>query len=169
MALPKGNSLFSALLFLYKTVVHKLKKLSLTKKIIFGILILGVIAIFGYVILMANFDIFDAPTETELKLECDDSGLRKITMYELSGNATTDRSILIKSSDCNAKLYSDELINSELVFSATLPNIKKYDVNFEWKNFDTLTIRYNKKLRILNKKSESSTVNPKITFEYIAQ
>ena len=95
---------------------------------------------------MANFDLFDAPTETELKLECDDSGLRKITMYELSGNATTNNSILIKSSDCNAKLYSDELINPELIFSATSPNIKNSDVNFEWKHFDTITIRYNKKL-----------------------
>ncbi|WP_055446233.1 hypothetical protein [Lacinutrix mariniflava] len=139
------------------------------KKIVFGILILGVIAIIGYLILMANFDIFNAPTETELKLECDDSGLRKITMYEVSGNATTNKSILIKSSDCNAKLYSDELINPELIFSATLPNIKNSDVNFEWRNFDTITIRYNKKLRILKMESESSTLNPKITFEYIAQ
>ena len=118
---------------------------------------------------MANFEIFDEPTETELKLECDDSGLRKITMYEFGGNATTNKSILIKSSDCNAKLYSDELINSELIFSATLPNIKNTDVNFEWKSFDTITITYNKRLRILKMESESNTVKPKITFEYIAQ
>ena len=118
---------------------------------------------------MTNLEIFDEPIETQLKLECDGSGLRKVSMYELSGNATTNKSILIKSSDCNAKLYSDELINPELIFSATSPNIKSSDVNFEWKNFDTITIRYKKDLRILDQKFESKTVNPKIIFEYITE
>lgn len=118
---------------------------------------------------MSNFEIYDEPTETELKMECDDSGLRKISMYELSGNATTNNSILIKSSDCNADLYSDDLINSELIFSASSPNIKHSDVQFEWKNFDTLTIKYNKKLEIFKQKAESESVNPKIIFEYITE
>ena len=118
---------------------------------------------------MANFDIFDAPTETELKTECDYEGLRKITMLELKGNATTNNSILIKSSDCNVELYSDELINSELIFSVNSPNLKSTDVNFEWKTFDTLIIKYKKNVRIIEKLSESNTVNPKIIFEYIAQ
>ena len=118
---------------------------------------------------MTNFGIFDEPTETELKMECDYEGLRKVSMYEISGNATANNSILIKSSDCNADLYSNDLINSEIIFSATSPNIKHSDVRFEWNSFDTITIRYKKNLRILKKESESKTVNPKIIFEYIIE
>lgn len=139
------------------------------KKVIFGILILGIISIIGYLIFITNFDIFEESIETQLKLECDDSGLRKVSMYEFSGNAITNKSIVIKSSDCNAKSYSDQPINPELIFSATSPNIKNSDINFEWKNFDTIIIRYNKDLRILNQKFESNTVNPKIVFEYITE
>ncbi len=117
---------------------------------------------------MSNFEIFGEPIETKLKMECDDSGLRKVSMYELSGNATTNSSILIKSSDCNVELYSNELINSEIIFSVSSSNIKQSDVSFEWKNFDTLTIKYNNKLEIFKQKTESETVNPKIIFEYIA-
>jgi len=124
---------------------------------------------FSYAIFMANFDIFDASTESELKTECDYEGLRKITMLELKGNATTNNSILIKSSDCNVELYSDKLINSELIFSVDSPNLKSTDVNFEWKTFDTLIIKYEKNVRIIEKLSESNTVNPKIIFEYIVQ
>lgn len=118
---------------------------------------------------MANFEIFGEPIKTELKMECDDSGLRKVSMYESSGNATANNSILIKSSDCNVDLYSNELINSELIFSASSCNIKQSDVTFEWKNFDTITIRYRKYLQIYKQELESTTVNPKIIFEYIAE
>jgi hypothetical protein len=139
------------------------------KKILIGIFLIGIISIIGFFILIVNFDIFDKPTETELKMECDDSGLRKVSMFELSGNATTNNSIIIKSSDCNAKLYSGDLINPELIFSATSSNIKNSDVSFKWKNFDTISVIYNKDLRILKIKTETETVNPKIVFEYIAE
>ena len=113
---------------------------------------------------MANFEIFDKPTETELKMECDYEGLRKIKMTQESGNATANRSIIIYATDCGI----DEQ-NSELIFVASAGFIKPKDVEFEWKNFDTLTIRYNKKLEIFEQKKESESVNPKITFEYIAE
>ncbi len=144
---------------------HK-TELKLMKKLIIGILLLGIISIIGYSIFMANFEIFDTPKETYIKTECDYEGLRKVTMFELNGNTTTNNSLLIKSSDCNVELYSDDLINSELIFSVSSPNIKKSDLNFKWKNFDTLTIIYKKKLRILKQEFESKTVNPKIIFEY---
>jgi len=102
-------------------------------------------------------------------MECDDSGLRKTSMYKLRGNATTNNSILIKSSDCNIDLYSNELINSEIIFSVSSSNIKQSDVTFEWKNFDTITIRYRKYLQIYKKELKSKTVNPKIIFEYIVE
>jgi hypothetical protein len=139
------------------------------KKILIGILLLGIIVLIGFFVFMKNFEVFDKPIETELKMECDDSGLRKVSMYELSGNATTNNSIQIKSSDCDVDLYSDNLINSELIFSASSPNIKHSDVKFEWKSFDTLTVRYKKNLRIIKKESESNTINPKIIFEYITE
>jgi hypothetical protein len=115
---------------------------------------------------MENFEIFDTPKEIYIKTECDYEGLRKVTMFELNGNATTNNSLLIKSSDCNVELYSDDLINSELIFSVSSPNIKRSDLSFKWKNFDTLTIIYKKDLRILKQEFESKTVNPKIIFEY---
>lgn len=113
---------------------------------------------------MANFEIFDEPTETELKVECDYESLRKVKMTEMTGNATLNRSIHIYATDCNY----DENINPELIFVASAGFIKPKDVSFKWKSFDTLTIQYNKKLDIFQQKTESESVNPKIIFEYIA-
>ncbi|MFI1770279.1 hypothetical protein [Thalassobellus citreus] len=135
------------------------------KKILIGILLLGFIAIIGFVVLMANFELFDEPTETELKAECDYEGLRKIKMTEMTGNATTDRSIHIYATDCN---YNGE-IEPEPIFVASAGFIKLRDVSFEWKSLDTLTIKYNKKLEVFKQKTESVSVNPKITFEYITE
>uniref|UniRef100_UPI00404AFFE5 hypothetical protein n=1 Tax=Flavobacterium sp. TaxID=239 RepID=UPI00404AFFE5 len=135
------------------------------KKILIGILLLGIITIIGYVVLMANFELFDEPTETELKAECDYEGLRRVKMTEMTGNATANRSIHIYATDCN---YNGE-IEPEPVFVASAGFIKPKDVNFEWKSFDTLTIKYNKLIEIYTQKTESESVNPKIIFEYIAE
>ena len=114
---------------------------------------------------MENFELFDEPTETELKTECDYEGLRKIKMTETTGNATANRSIHIYVSDCNY----DEKTEPESIFVASAGFINPKNVNFEWKTFDTLTIRYNKKLEIFKQKTESESVNPKIIFEYITE
>jgi len=115
---------------------------------------------------MSNFEVFDQPVETELKVECDYEGLRKVSMHELNGNATANNSIQIKISDCGVDHYSKKEIKSELVFSASLSNIKQSDVSFEWKNFDTITITYKKKLDVFKQVYVSKSVNPKIIFEY---
>ncbi|TRZ42171.1 hypothetical protein [Robertkochia solimangrovi] len=135
------------------------------KKILIGILLLGIITIIGFFIFMANFEIFDAPVETELKTECDYEGLRKIIMSESGGNAVTRTSIHISVTDCKY----DKEPNEEFIFVVDAPNIKPKDVSFSWKTFDTVTIRYDKKLRIFKQESESKTVNPKIIFEYITK
>lgn len=139
------------------------------KKLIIGVLLLAIITIVCVFIYMKNFELFDEPKEVQIKTECDFEGLRKITMFELKGNATTNNSLLIKSSDCNVELYSDDLINSELIFSVSSPNIQRSDLNFKWKDFDTLTIMYKKDLRILKQQFESKTVNPKVIFKYIKE
>jgi hypothetical protein len=136
----------------------------LIKKILIGILLLGFITIIGLLIFLANFEIFDEPTQTELKAECDYESLRKVKMTEMTGNATANKSIHIYATDCNY----DENKEPEPIFVASAGFIKPKDVSFEWKNFDTLTIRYNKKLEIFTQKPESESVNPKIIFEYIA-
>ena len=135
------------------------------KKILIRIFLLGIIAIIGYIVFVANFDIFDEPTETELKAECDYEGLRKVKMTEIAGNASANRSIHIYTTDC---IYNSE-IEPEPIFIASAGFIKPKDVNFEWKNFDTITIRYNKLIEIYKQKLESESVNPKIIFEYIAE
>ena len=147
-----------------RDVVHKLKNsLELIKKIIIGILLIGIISIMGFFVFMANFEIFDEATETELKVECDYEGLRKVKMTEMTGNATLNRSIHIYATDCNY----DENIKAETIFVASAGFIKPKDVNFEWKSFDTLTIKYNKKLEIFKQKTESESITPKIVIEYI--
>lgn len=83
----------------------------------------------------------------------------------MSGNATANRSIHIYATNCNYEENQD----LESIFVVDLPNIKPSDVNFEWKGFDTLIIRYRKELRIFKQETESKTVNPKIIFEYIAE
>ena len=137
----------------------------MTKKILIGILIFGLLSIIGFAVFMANFEIFDEPTETVLKTECDYEGLRKVKMTEMTGNATANNSIHIYVTDCNY----DENIEPEPIFVASAGFIKPKDVSFEWKSFDTLTIKYNKKLEIFKQKKESESVNPKIIFEYIAE
>ena len=114
---------------------------------------------------MANFQIFDDPVETELKTECDYEGLRKIIMSESGGSAVTRTSIHISVTDCKY----EEKPNEEFIFIVDAPNIKPKDVSFNWKTFDTVTIRYDKKLRIFQQESESKIVNPKIIFEYITE
>nr|WP_315146817.1 hypothetical protein [uncultured Flavobacterium sp.] len=135
------------------------------KKILIGILLLGIIAIIGFIVFMANFKLFDEPTETELKAECDYEGMRKVKMTEMIGNETANRSIHIYATDCN---YNSK-IEPEPIFVASSAFIKPNDVNFEWKSFDTLTITYNKRIEIYKQKTESQTVNPKIIFEYVAK
>ncbi|MFH4965681.1 hypothetical protein V8G69_11830 [Gaetbulibacter sp. M235] len=127
------------------------------------ILLGGIITIIGFGIWFTNFGLFEKPIELLIKQECDYEGLRKVAMYELNGNATANNSIQITASDCN---YPTEIENSELIFSASLANIKTTDISFEWKSFDTLTIKYNEKLKIFRQKKESESVNPKIIFEY---
>jgi len=119
----------------------------------------------GYSVFMANFDLFDEPTETELKVECDYEGFRKVKMTEMTGNATLNRSIHIYATDCN----SNENIEAEPIFVASAVFLKPKDVSFEWKSFDTLTIKYNIKLEIFIQKAFSESVNPKIVFEYITE
>lgn len=135
------------------------------KKTLIGILLLCTISIIGYSVFIGNFNLLDEPIETELKAECDCEGSRKVKMTEMSGNATANRSIHIYATNCN----SDENIEAESIFVASAGFIKPKDVNFEWKNFDTLTIRFNKKIEIFKQKMESENVNPKIIFEYIAE
>ena len=135
------------------------------KNLLLGILIVGLLAIFGYIIFMANFNIFDEPTETELRTECDYEGLRKVKMTQRTGNATANSLIHIYATDCN---YNGN-IEPEPIFVASAGFIKPEDVSFEWKSFDTLTIQYNKRLEIFKQKVESESVNPKIIFEYKTQ
>lgn len=135
------------------------------KKILIAFFLIGVIVIIGFLVFMADFEIFDEPVETELKVECDYEGLRKVKMTEITVNATLNRSIHIYATDCNY----DENIEPELIFVVSTGFIKSKDVSFEWKSFDTLTIKYNKKLEVFKQKAESESVNPKIMFEYITE
>ncbi|QXP78760.1 MULTISPECIES: hypothetical protein [Winogradskyella] len=135
------------------------------KKILFGIILIGVLALIGYFVILANFDLFDKPIETELKTECDYEGVRKIRMTEMSGNATSNKSIHIYVTDCN----DDEYSYHEPIFTVSASFIKPNLVDFEWKNMDTVTIKYDKKLDVFEKIIVSETTKPKLTLEYIME
>ncbi|PNW25017.1 hypothetical protein [Formosa algae] len=136
----------------------------MNKKILTGTLIgIILISIFGF--WASSFFLFESPKELIIKKECDYEGLRKVVMYELNGNAVTNGTIHISASDC----FENKIENFELIFTVSSPKIETSDINFEWKSFDTLTIKYNKKLEIFKQKTESETVNPKIIFEYITK
>ena len=128
-------------------------------------MIIGIISIIGYFVFITNLKIFDEPSETELKAECDYEGLRKVKMTEMTGNATANKSIYIYATGCNY----DGKIEPEPIFVASAGFIEPTDVEFEWKTFDTLTIRYNKKLEIYRQKDKSETIEPEIIFEYVAE
>ncbi|WKK75267.2 hypothetical protein QYS49_27470 [Marivirga salinae] len=152
--------------FLHAPVVHKRKHGSaLIRKILVGILLLAIIAVIGFFAFMANFEVFDEPIETELKVECDYEGLRKVKMTEMTGNATLNSSIHVYATTCEY----DESDEHESIFVASSGFLKPKDVNFEWKSFDTLTIRYNKKLEVFKQKAKSESVNPSIIIEYIEE
>ncbi|MFI2743571.1 hypothetical protein ACG2LH_12585 [Zhouia sp. PK063] len=122
-----------------------------------------VFLIVGGIIFIANFKLFDDPIETELKVLCDYDGLRKVKMIEVSGNATLNPSIQIYAMECD---YNDHK-KPETIFIASAGYIQPKDVNFEWKNFDTIIIEYRKDLQIFKQKKQSTSLNPKITFKHI--
>jgi len=135
----------------------------LTKKILIGIVLLGITSIIGYFVFIANFELFARVPVSLIKEECDYYGIRKVVMNELNGNAVTNGTIYISVSKCAEIGFED----SELIFSVSSSNISKKDINFKWKTFDTLTIKYNNKMEVFKQKKESKSVNPKIIFEYI--
>ena len=77
-------------------------------------------------------------------------------------NAPANELISIYLTNCDDK----KSVEPELLFSAGSRIVEPEDVNFEWKNLDTLIIIYNKKLQVYNQKKESKTINPKIILEY---
>ena len=135
------------------------------KNIIIGLSLLVLIATIGFIVFSFNFKIFDEPTETQLKVECDQKGLRKIRMTKLSGNATVEESIHIYASSCGEKVTDSD----ESIFIATSSSFGKNEVSFEWKSIDTVIISYNKNLSVFKKKTESEFVVPKVFFKYIAE
>lgn len=134
------------------------------KNIIIGFLIITLIGSVGYFVYIINFKIFPDHEEIIVKEECDYDGLRKVTMEEIGGNATTNKSIQISATNCTSKNEYSEKI---LIVSASF--IKPSDVSFKWKGFDTLTITFNKNLNVFKQKKESESIKPKITFEYITE
>ena len=135
------------------------------KKLLIGILLLGITSIVGFFIFIANFELFARVPVSKIKEECDKNGIRKVAMYELSGNATTNGTIYISVSKCDEIDFED----SELIFSVSSSNISQKDIKFKWKNLDTLKIEYNKKLKVFKHKKESEFMKRKIIFEYTTE
>lgn len=148
-----------------KRCIQAKTKLKLIKKILIGILLIGIISSIGFLIFLTNFELFARVPVKKIKEECDKSKIRKVAMYELSGNATTNGTIYMSVSKCDEIDFE----NSELIFSVSSSNINQEDIKFEWISLDTLKIMYNKNLEVFKQKTESEFVKRKIIFEYIPE
>ena len=110
---------------------------------------------------MQNFQIFDEPNELRIKQECDYEGLRKITLSKTEGNAITNNTFKIISSNCDEKNTK-----SEIVFIVSSSHLTQKEINFKWKSFDTLEIEYHKDFEVFTQKTITKKANPKIVIEY---
>ena len=135
--------------------------LATIKKIILILLIIVLIGIFSFNIFIQNFEIFGKPNRIEIEAECDYEGMRKITLYKIEGNAVTNNGFILVSSYCDEKNLS-----SEILFSASSSNLSEKNIYFKWKSFDTVEIKYHKDFEVIEKKTISKKVNPKIIFKY---
>ncbi len=110
---------------------------------------------------MQNFQIFDEPNELRIKQECDYEGLRKITLSKIEGNAVTNNTFKIISSNCDEKNTK-----SEILFIVSSSHLTKKEIDFNWKSFDTLIIEYHKDFEVFTQKTITDKANPKIVIEY---
>ena len=133
------------------------------KIIVIAIFLIGLILVSGFGLWISNISLFEGSEELLIKQECDYEGLRKVGMYEVNGNAVTNNSIHIYVSDCK----ETQINNFEKIFTVSSSNIQRTDLDFKWKNFDTIIINFNKSLQIFAQKNETESVNPKIIIEYI--
>jgi hypothetical protein len=107
-----------------------------------------IVGLFGYIILLTTFDLFDTPDKKVLREKCDYEGLRQAEIYRLEGNAVTNSSIHVSVHlDCNGQDRKDE----KLIFTADESSMTDKDVTINWVTFDTLSIEYKKGLRIFTK------------------
>ena len=110
---------------------------------------------------------FDEPTKEVIKSECDHEGLRKATVFTLTGNATTNPSIHISSElGCNE---INEQKKSKVLFTADHGRINGNEIDIKWTSLDTLTIFYNSNIRVFKKESlmkfQDSTMNFAIIYK----
>jgi hypothetical protein len=104
-----------------------------------------IVGLFGYIILLNTFDIFNTPDKQILSYKCDHEGLREAEIYRLEGNAVTNPSIHVSVHlDCDAYERKDE----KLIFTVDDNSVMENDVNINWVAFDTLLIEYKKRLKV---------------------
>jgi hypothetical protein len=122
----------------------------MTKTVKYGIwtiAVVGILSLLSFGIFLANFDILGKPEKEFIDQECDYEGLRRASLYTLSGNASANPSIHISIDGCNSNSSSSV---DRVIFTADKSNLDEDNVKIKWISFDTLIVEYTDDLRIFN-------------------
>lgn len=129
----------------------------LVKKGFTAILVVALVGLVMLILMVATFDIFDTPTREVITQQCDQKGLRRATVFSLSGNATANPSLHISITTCTDKA---EETTGKLVFTADKPNLTSEDATIKWITSDTLRVEYANSLRIFKQETEVTYLDP---------
>ena len=131
------------------------------KIFVWSFAIMLTLLVFGYVLFLLKFNLFEPPKESTRDTRCDYEGLRKVTLTSFNGNATVLEHLKIKANLCMVKESVPELL-----FNAKGPQQQLKKVSFKWKTFDTVVVQYPKTLFVLLKKEQTETIHPPINVLY---
>ncbi len=134
------------------------------KKIVLFLLIILSVGILSFIIFMANFKILDESKEVIINSKKDLGNTRTAILAKSEGNATLNESLNLYISNINNLEEHKELI---FLMSSGYTNEK--DIEFYWKNSDTLVIEYNKNYDVFTKEFKTITINPVVKIEYKAK
>ncbi|WP_157974646.1 hypothetical protein [Lewinella sp. IMCC34183] len=103
-------------------------------------------ALITVIYFISTFSIFDEPASTIIDNSCDYEGIRRATVYSLSGNAVTNESIHVAIDHCDQNFdwqSSQDIFTGEPIGSGQVKAV--------WNGFDSLVVEYSSIRRISTK------------------
>lgn len=95
---------------------------------------------------LVSFEIFEAPDIKVIGQTCDHEGVRQALITRVEGNAVTNASLQVfVRQGCNVNERSD---NDARIFVVD-GNVDDDDIRIAWTTFDTLSIEYPARLRVI--------------------
>lgn len=95
---------------------------------------------------LVSFEIFETPDIKVLSQKCDHEGLRHALIKRVEGNAVTNASLQVfVRQGCNVNERSDKGTSIFVIDG----NVDDDDIKIAWVTFDTLSIEYAARLRVI--------------------